>query len=264
MNLNNNNILVDLQNQQIVPTKGYCINLERRIDRWELFKQTKPLEINIKRFDAVDAKNFKKYIIENPLDELELKIGFNCDIINNTSGVIGCFLSHYRLWKLILNDNNIGENELTYIFEDDVNFVEDWFKKLSNYIIGLNFTPNVLYLGGRFFQNFNIPKNILNENFEKITDHIFKFKVLGEPYYFDRTNHAYCISKRGAKLLILRFENYINRKKTQELVPIDTFMSNLHEIFEMLDISPHICWSEINFTTDIQNDQNIYDKTCMF
>ena len=160
-NIKKSFLLNDFQSfpkQQKIPIRGFCINLERRPDRWEAFKQAKPSEIKIMRFNAVDAKNFKEYMLKNPMDFLESKIGFDCDNTNNSPGVVGCFLSHYRLWKLIAKSTEFHDDELIYIFEDDANFVDNWFEKISSYMIGLSFTPNLLYIGGRFSPNFNVPE----------------------------------------------------------------------------------------------------------
>tara|TARA_B100001559_G_scaffold205586_1_gene172181 strand:- start:704 stop:1393 length:690 start_codon:yes stop_codon:yes gene_type:complete len=90
----------------------FCINLDKRQDRWDKLKNTK---YNIKRFSGVDAENIKDLYDEyglniNPCNE-SAKLYFQ-----HHRGGIGAYLSHYSLWKTIVD----LEIQTALILEDDV------------------------------------------------------------------------------------------------------------------------------------------------
>ena len=53
---------------------------------------------------------------------------FEKNEFNYRKGVIGCALSHYNLWKMLLNDFN---NNYYCIFEDDIIFIDNFKEKLE-------------------------------------------------------------------------------------------------------------------------------------
>ena len=88
----------------------YVINLLRRKDRLtKISNHLKSLNINFKRFDAIDAQTVSKEILlknmkfSGPLGEL-------------SDGDRACFQSHFELWNLI----SIRENGPVLVLEDDV------------------------------------------------------------------------------------------------------------------------------------------------
>lgn len=96
--------------------KAFVINLERRKDRLRKFKTMnydKLTDLDISIFEAIDSTKFsfteKLTIFKN--------YQFNNSIIdkfNGTTGELGCFLSHYLLWK-----KSVELKEEILIFEDD-------------------------------------------------------------------------------------------------------------------------------------------------
>ena len=86
----------------------YVINLEKRKDRLDKFiKKTVNLP-PIKHFKAFDAKLFKiedKNIVYK--DNIILKYPLTKKFIGMKIGEVGCFLSHYYLWKEIANSNKM-------------------------------------------------------------------------------------------------------------------------------------------------------------
>ena len=204
------------------------INLERRKDRLnkmiEQFKRS-----NIEHYDIIKAIDGQ---ILQPTSYI--KNLFKGNNFNYIKGVIGCALSHYNLWKQLLDDEN---NNYYCIFEDDINLVDNFKEKLEKVIS--NFYGNFCLLGGPEIKvpNINISKlNILNRS-EKIIDCLF----------------GYIISKNGAKLLI----DYINFNYIH--VPIDHIyvfaFENINIVNEYLVKS--ITWQlDGNTDTDIQLDKN--------
>ena len=106
--------------------KTYLINLDRRPDRLERFMRTYDAsdmrDIPIQRIRAVDGSELD--ISKVPLSDIargELKqietTGFRSRHYQTTRGGCGCYLSHVKVWKDIV-ENNYSHG---LIFEDDVN-----------------------------------------------------------------------------------------------------------------------------------------------
>jgi len=104
---------------------SFVINLDDRIHRWEKFKN---LKYKIERISAEDTRCdsilcLQKYNLSLlPSDKLT-KYYFR-----NSKGAIGCYLSHYRFWKHIV-DKKI---EKAIVFEDDA-LTTDVSKLLDNH-----------------------------------------------------------------------------------------------------------------------------------
>ncbi|MEE6522012.1 hypothetical protein FKM82_020405 [Ascaphus truei] len=103
------------------------INLKRRQDRRDrMLRSLYEQEILVKIFDAVDGK---------ALNESQLK-DMNIDVLPDyqdpysgrtlTRGEIGCFLSHYNVWKEVI-DRGLNKSLL---IEDDVRFELQFKNKL--------------------------------------------------------------------------------------------------------------------------------------
>lgn len=104
--------------------KIYFLNLDSKIERWNNLRKIKDLK-NVERFSAINS-------VENPMiykeHGLELNpVGFAHTLyFSSFYGAIGCYLSHYEMWKeisknkwesvLILEDD-ISEREVFYFLE---------------------------------------------------------------------------------------------------------------------------------------------------
>ena len=103
----------------------FCINLDRNENRWEkIQKQFSNLNQEVIRFPASDGK----YLTDGDLPLLWGKIDREYRKINKAlsnlqfkPGVVGCALSHYRLWKFAIKHNI----EFFCVLEDDVNVIKD-------------------------------------------------------------------------------------------------------------------------------------------
>lgn len=106
--IRNNNIVYLHNRPKQYLDKIYVINLAHRTDRWI---QTKDLP-NVERFDAIyPPTNLFQYNLSLSPVGLESKIYFYLH-----EGAIGAYLSHYLLWKKILEN----DNEYSLILEDDI------------------------------------------------------------------------------------------------------------------------------------------------
>jgi len=125
--------------------KVFLLNLERRKDRLEFFKKTYNLGIPFTIVKAIDGNSFIfSELLQNNLlgDTGKLSI-FNCKNKKSRknhyelthTGSIGCYLSHYNIWKKIKNNNL--DNVL--IFEDDTKMNKICLNEINH---RLNDLPN--------------------------------------------------------------------------------------------------------------------------
>jgi len=125
----------------------YVINLNRNTDRWDTAKiKVKAAGFkNITRIEGVDGKN-EEQLIENWKIFGNPKFARWDEEFVKYPGKQGCFLSHMKIWKEII-DNKIP---WAVIFEDDVIFHDLWDTLAPAYY---NNTPkdfDVLYFGSQF------------------------------------------------------------------------------------------------------------------
>ena len=99
---------------------AFCINLERRIDRWNQFSAQPGVQQmpNIKRFIGVDGS--KLDIMSDPRIPLYTKKNIKNKTRRaheelSTEGGIGCALSHIAVWEWIVEN----QANVTMVFEDD-------------------------------------------------------------------------------------------------------------------------------------------------
>lgn len=123
--------------------KIYCINLDRRTDRWEsCIKEFKKNNMTVERTSAVDGKD-----IQSKNDWM-------------TGPRIGCCKSHVDILKKMIENNW----KKILILEDDIEFIDNFREIFCEKIA---YVPNydILYLCG------NNPKNIktINEYVAKTT-----------------------------------------------------------------------------------------------
>jgi glycosyltransferase involved in cell wall biosynthesis len=114
--------------------KIYCINLDRRQDKWNIVsKKFDKLEIQVERFSGIDGNTI-------PTTELA-----KYNTINKYE--VGCMLSHYR----IIQDAKVHGYKRILILEDDILFIEN-FNQVFSDKIG-NFPEwRMLYLGATQYQ----------------------------------------------------------------------------------------------------------------
>lgn len=105
--------------------KIYCINLDRREDRWrECLGKFKKYDLNVTRVPAVDGSTLSgAYCISLP--------------------ELGCLLSHIMVFEDILKN----DYQVSLIFEDDFELLVDWKQKLHDAFTNLPSDWDMLYLG---------------------------------------------------------------------------------------------------------------------
>jgi GR25 family glycosyltransferase involved in LPS biosynthesis len=183
--------------------KTFIINLShdtnRKNDMIEKLKKT-----NIKKFEFFNAINGM-----TDLSKYDFKVIYNWNdyFLNRpiTIGEIGCALSHYNIWKNIV-DNNINK---ALILEDDVIFKNN-FNEMLDIIENLEFNYDIFYLSRK-------PLNVYFKGMDEID--INDFIVECKSSY---NLHSYIITYECAKILINC--NFLNN-----LLPVDDFLSILYD-----------------------------------
>jgi len=216
--------------------KSFVINLRRRPDRLQQFQQRCPLT-DIEVVYGFDGKNptgeSKK---EQRL--FNVKLGNLCKDQPVSQGVRGVFISHLRIWKRIV-DQNIP---YALIFEDDAQFSSRFMEIYNNLDLE---NINLLFLGGRFQDNFMMPPQTINKVSEYIGVHNYNTWNM---HYHERTAHAYIISYQLAKFLIEMF----NIKEDLAAVDYFLFSTLKNNGIPTHSTLPLICWSPMVGDSDIR------------
>lgn len=175
--------------------KSYVINLKRRPDRLEKFKNNPK---NIVDFTEVyEAFDAKQICLNKKLYEL-LKCG---NKLQQKKAVIGCLMSHHDIWERLSKD--VRSNRYL-VCEDDVVFDSDWLKAWNVLEKEIPQDADLIMLGGV------LPKNLKHLPLvaENLTEHISfvkpnkLFTPKRESSYFHFCTYSYVITKKYASYLV--------------------------------------------------------------
>ena len=181
----------------------FMVNLERRPDRYERMKYNfDQLGIDYKWVPAMDGRK----ITEELLAEAGIKMlpEFSEPYHGRalTYGEIGCFLSHYRLWQQIVEE----ELDLVLIFEDDIKFEPYFISKLEylkSELFDLEGSWDLVFLGRKILHNSEEPWLEGSEQLVKVD---YTYWTL-----------SYLLTLRGAKLLLAG-------EPLGKMVPVDEYL----------------------------------------
>jgi len=180
------------------------INLEKNKERKKTMEEKikKTCLTNYIYIDAVCGKTeLHKYNFEVIPDYI--------DPYNSTPiyiGIIGCTLSHYLVWKYIV-ENNI---EKLLILEDDTTFLEN-FDDMLKYILELDLYYDMFYLN----------RNRLNEIYNLGDEIEINDKIVIPKYSYNAS--SYILTYNGAKKLL-----DVNLLK--HFLPIDEFLPIMYAL----------------------------------
>jgi len=207
------------------------INLERRKDRkMNMVKKLEKVGINhYNFFKAVDGT------IMNPTGEI--KTIFKGNDFDNQRGVIGCAMSHYQLWKQLLDDD---DNDFYLILEDDINFVEDFQEQLEN-ILDLE-PKDIIFLAYSMSEENRNKMDTSKSDLE--CNKLDKNRYIGGFF-------SYLITKDAAKKLVHYIQENGIKHGIDYLIKI---MDNL-ETYEIEPQLTHSAWNENgdDIDSDVQN-----------
>lgn len=222
----------------MISYKILCINLKRRPDRRrqmvEVFERIGIYQYAF--FDAIDGNNLD---MNDP--DLNLFKHNNPNILRK--GIVGCALSHYKIWKMLVNDKMF---DYYVIFEDDVQIADNFIMHLENFLKKMDTNTDILYLGMHM-------EKINREN----TKPIFYDDVSYTIHPFSRNWYAgglfgYIITKNGA----IKLDKYITKNGIKMVIDYLTFRApiSLYETHPHLVFSNCVQHSDHDVDSDIQKD----------
>ena len=165
----------------------FVINLKERTDRWEkINNKFDKTQLKLQRFDATYGKDLSQSYIDSATTPFCRQFCSN--------GMIGCWLSHYRLWKLIVKNylNNV------LILEDDAEPVDGFNEKIGVVLDSIPKDYDLVYIGcyGSCSEGGSIGyKYLLGGSNIDYNEHLM---IPYSPY----CTHAYLLSNKGANKLL--------------------------------------------------------------
>lgn len=215
----------------------YVINLNKRVDRWKKFTELDaPKFLNYQRFSAVDGKKL--------VPNIQLQRIFEGNDYNMRPGMVGCAMSHIKLYIELLNSSC----DKFLILEDDITFVKDFKDKFNHLLTILPTDLDLCYLGHHMW-----PEKVTDEYDQEKNPIIEKWDVYKSFTQSIGGTGGYIITKKGAKNLL----DFINT--TGMTNGIDTVQQKSANKLNIYYCRPHLiysdCWTNNkNTDTDIQND----------
>uniref|UniRef100_A0A7N6BHD2 Glycosyl transferase family 25 domain-containing protein n=1 Tax=Anabas testudineus TaxID=64144 RepID=A0A7N6BHD2_ANATE len=196
----------------------YLINLRRRQDRRDrMLFSLNELEIDVKVVDAVDG---------NALNSSDIKI-LGVDLLPGyydpfsgrtlTKGEVGCFLSHFYIWKEIVDT----QMDKALIFEDDARFQANFKRRvlrLMDEVEQVELDWDIIYFG----------RKQVNPGNEEAVENVHNLVVAGYSYW----TLSYAISQQGAQKLL-------NAEPLSKMLPVDEFLPIMYDKHPNEDYKSH-------------------------
>ncbi|KAL0851686.1 hypothetical protein ABMA28_000019 [Loxostege sticticalis] len=189
----------------------YMINLDRRRERREMMEQSfKELGMSVKLFKAIDGRQLDMSDLRSP--SITLMQGYEDPYHRRPmkAGEVGCFLSHYFIWKEMV----ANQSEVALVLEDDIHFVPFFrlrFLTLMNEIKDMDW--DLVYIGRKILSDADEPY---------VSEHTTA------PYYSYWTL-GYVLRLSGAEKLLAA-------RPLDRLLPVDEFLPI------MFDKHPNATW----------------------
>uniref|UniRef100_A0A8C4IIF6 Cerebral endothelial cell adhesion molecule n=1 Tax=Dicentrarchus labrax TaxID=13489 RepID=A0A8C4IIF6_DICLA len=201
-----------------VDSNIYLINLRRRPDRRErMLFSLNELEIDVKVVDAVDG---------NALNSSDIKI-LGVDLLPGyydpfsgrtlTKGEVGCFLSHFFIWKEMVD----MQMDKALVFEDDVRFQANFKRRvlrLMEEAEKVELDWDIIYLG----------RKQVNPGKEEAVENVHNLVVADYSYW----TLSYAISLQGAQKLL-------NAEPLSKMLPVDEFLPIMYDKHPNEDYKSH-------------------------
>lgn len=232
----------------------FVINLNRRPDRWNTFsKNAKESGLDFLQYTRFSAVDGSKLVSTRQLQRI-----FENNDYNMRRGMVGCALSHLKLYTQLLNSD---DSDIYIILEDDIEFTDNFsFKLLYIYNQLKEHDWDMVYLGHHCYS-----KYINNDTYNKI------FIPAAEKWSKQRSltesiggTGGYMITKRGAEKLL----EFLN--ETGMTNGIDTVQQKSADICNVYYTLPHLiyskCWrndsdNDNTLDTDIQYDYSSLSRS---
>lgn len=221
--------------------KTVVINLDRRPDRWSKFCQQEEVKcLKYQRFSAVDGSRLKP----NP----QLQRIFEGNDYNMREGIVGCAMSHIKLYIELINSSY----DAFCILEDDLDFVPKFREKFLRLYESLPVDWDMCYLGHHLWKEYREDKyGFLDKTKQPVPE---KWDVAKSFLFSMGGTGGYLISKKGAKA-ILELINRIGMTNG-----IDTMQQKFANVMQIYYANPHLIYSDVwtpdnkQIDTDIQKN----------
>ena len=237
----NNEVQFYGKEELFVKFKTFVVNLDRRNDRWESFMKNADSSIkflNYERFSAVDGKGIK--------NSCQLQQIFENNDYSMRRGMIGCLLSHVKLYTDLIN----SDYEYFVILEDDIEFTPNFEDKYNNVLSQLSDKSWDFLFLGHHIKDKNKQIDELNKDKTPI--------ITKRNAYWSFLNSlggtgGYIIKKQGAIKLL----DFINKSGSTN--GIDTLIQKSANELDIYYTNPHLIFTDCyrgnnNLDTDIQFD----------
>lgn len=230
------NITMDIKD---IKANIKIVNLKRRDDRKENMKK-KLIEADISVYDFIEAVDGEKLEANKNLEKL-----FRNNDFGSRRGVIGCALSHYKLWQQLVEDDDYN---YYIILEDDIDLCKNFGQKLDKLRKQME-EKDIVFLGYSMYQKERekVKELYNNDNKNPIIQNLNTNLYVGGTF-------IYSINKIGAKKLL----KYIKKNGIKH--GIDYVMVKKKQVglecFETIPSMGFTEWNEEGKTidSDIQNN----------
>uniref|UniRef100_A0A8C1SBT2 procollagen galactosyltransferase n=1 Tax=Cyprinus carpio TaxID=7962 RepID=A0A8C1SBT2_CYPCA len=194
-----------------------CPNLSKDLTKWTLMRALREQEIDCKIIAAVDGKAMN--VSEIHAMGIHMLPSYSDPYHGRplTRGELGCFLSHYNIWKEIV-DRGL---KTSLVLEDDLRFEIFFKRRLQNLMSeveseGLDW--DLIYIGRKRMQVDRPEKAV--PNIRNLVEADYSYWTLG-----------YMMSLQGAKKLL-------KAEPLSKMLPVDEFlpiMFNKHPVSDYMD-----------------------------
>jgi GR25 family glycosyltransferase involved in LPS biosynthesis len=231
--------------------KTFVVNLDDRPDRWETFEKNNGNQmkfLNYQRFSAVDGKKL--------VSTCQLQQIFENNDYRMRRGMVGCFMSHAKLYCNLIYDNDA---DAYLILEDDIEITDDFESKYQSLLEQLNQQSQWAFC----FLGHHIRDLTTKDKYYDRTKHpeIEKINVYKSFILSLGGTTGYLISKSGAK----DFLDFLNT--TGATNGIDTCIQKSANVLDVYYPTPHLIFSECcrgddqKVDSDIQFDYSNLEKS---
>lgn len=227
-------------------TRIKCVNLERRQDRKStMTKMLQKLDL-IKYCDFYNAVDGQKLQATPDLENL-----FKDNDFQSKRGVIGCALSHYKMWQQLTLDP-VYDNYL--VLEDDITIDDNIKFKLNQMFSKLPTDWDIIYLGFHMYK-----KN--RQQYEQKINKLDNISII--PYDTSLTiggTFGYLVNKTGAG----KFIDFIKKNGIKHGIDYLMFKYETTMNLKQYEMVPQLVFSDFVETGGIVDSDIQYDATKLF
>ena len=228
----------------------WLLNLERRKDRWEkMEKVVHEYNLNAYKIKAIDGLifNFEKYKDLFSLRDFQLRTKNPYQPHQYQKGVLGCALSHYKMWETISTSKNLNNEDYVLIIEDDCYFIDNFLTRLNVLLDELKYKMwDICFLGYTDYVGLEDDKEEGNN----------LIKLSGSRRLHGGGTFAYLITKAGAK----KYYDIANDRNIQQAV--DWFMIEQYDKVNAYKTKTDLVYSNVagvgGHDSDVQNLRKPY------